>query len=82
MSKKSPLNEITGYYDMLSVYEENKNKPYNKWLEHCETFKNSGKQGIVGIWLCSTGYPTSLPEYIFRVSYYVMFRRGYGTGGP
>lgn len=75
MSKKSPLNEITGYYDMLSIYENNKKQPYDKWLDHKETFKNSGKQGIVGVMSIKDEYKIkeNTPNVIYKMSQYINY---------
>ena len=75
MSKKSPLNEITGYYDMLSIYKDNKHRPYDIWLEHRETFKNSGKQGIVGILSIKDEFKVKEdnPDLIYKMSQYINY---------
>ena len=45
MNISKTLNEI----NLFSFYEKHKNDPMSEWLEFHSTFKNPGKQGLVGL---------------------------------
>lgn len=49
MSRVSPLTALSGYDDILKIYEQNKNKPWKKWLTLKTFFDQPGKQGLVGL---------------------------------
>lgn len=70
MFKKSPLNEISGYYDIISGYQHNKNKLWKDWLEHKQTFQKPGKQGIVGIMSFKDG---KCPDIVYKISQYINY---------
>ena len=45
----SSLNVGTGYNELVSYYEKNKDKPFNEWLSFDTIFDKPGKQGLVGL---------------------------------
>jgi hypothetical protein len=38
-----------GYSELVSYYDENKNKPFNHWLEFDGYLPSQGKQGLIGL---------------------------------
>jgi hypothetical protein len=50
LSKLLPtLSEISGFSEVLAIYEKNKGKPWSEWLTFVNLFPRPGKQGYVGI---------------------------------
>lgn len=45
----NPLGNLSGYSDILKIYNENKDKDWSEWLEFKEIFGKPGKQGVVGL---------------------------------
>jgi len=45
----SILASTTSYNAVKKIIDENIEKPFAEWLEFVETFKNPGKQGLVGL---------------------------------
>lgn len=43
------LNELSGYNKLVEYYNQNKDLDWSRWLKYDFTFKNCGKQGIVGV---------------------------------
>ena len=63
--------EISAYDQLRLDYSENKDKPWEEWLEFSTTFPKPGKQGLVGL-LNSKSKRTTEP-YIFKISQYINY---------
>jgi hypothetical protein len=68
MSKNSPLNEISQYGELLSYYNDNKDKSWKEWLDFDSVFTKPGKQGIVGLLNQKTNKKY---KYVFKISQYI-----------
>lgn len=68
MILKHSINEIkmldTKFNDLLTYYDENKDKPWSEWLEFDCLFEKPGKQGEVGLLKSKDGRL----QYIFKMS--------------
>ena len=63
--------KVSGYDRLLLHYGENKDKPWQEWLEFSTTFPKPGKQGLVGLLKCKN---KSIPEkYIYKISQYINY---------
>ena len=63
--------EVSGYDRLLLYYGENKDKPWEEWLEFSTTFPKPGKQGLVGLLSCKD---ENVPEkYIYKISQYINY---------
>ena len=47
--QENPLNEITGFNNLVNYYEKYNKLNIKEWLTFEETVKKPGKQGLVGI---------------------------------
>lgn len=45
----NPLGNLSGYSEILKIYNENKDNEWSDWLEFHELFGKPGKQGVVGL---------------------------------
>ena len=43
------INSSSDIQELILLYEKNKNRPWNEWLDFKTTFAKPGKQGLVGI---------------------------------
>lgn len=68
MVKLSPLSEISGFGDLVSYYDKNKDKPWQEWLDFECIFDKPGKQGFVGLFKLKSD-----PEkkFVFKISQYI-----------
>ena len=66
----SSLNVGTGYNELVSYYEKNKDKPFNEWLSFDTIFDKPGKQGLVGL---LTPKEDKKKKYIFKMSQYINY---------
>ena len=73
MSKLSPLNEISKYSELVSYYEDNKDKPWGDWLIFERTFEKPGKQGLVGLFRLKKKKGEKKQYYIFKISQYINY---------
>lgn len=69
MSKINPLNNISDYTELVSYYEENKNRPWQEWLSFDRVFEKPGKQGLVG--LLKLKNKEDSKKYVFKISQYI-----------
>lgn len=70
MSKvETNLNEVSGYSDLVSYYEQNKDKPWREWLKFAKLFDKPGKQGLVGIFKLVDNDR----KYVFKISQYINY---------
>ena len=70
MSEIGPLDELSGYRELLTYYNENKDQPWNEWLEFDSTFEKPGKQGLVGL-LRARNDDKCKHKYVFKLSQYI-----------
>lgn len=72
MSRKvSSLNEESGFNQLVSYYQKNRDKPWYKWLNVKTVFPRPGKQGLVGL---MTGKDEDEEiVYVFKVSQYINY---------
>ena len=63
--------KISGYDRLLLHYNENKNNPWQEWLEFSTTFPKPGKQGLVGLLKCKD--KNIHEKYIFKISQYINY---------
>jgi hypothetical protein len=49
MTTINPLGDLCNYSKIKILFEKNKDKPWNDWLEFDALFGKPGKQGVVGI---------------------------------
>jgi thiol-disulfide isomerase/thioredoxin len=63
------LNEFSEYNRLVSYYEKYKNEPFENWLEFDSTFKNPGKQGLVGI----LKVKNENDKCVFKISQYINY---------
>ena len=70
MSKITPLSEVSGYSELLTYYEENKDRPWQQWLSFDTVFDKPGKQGLVGLMTLKnkTG-----KKCVFKISQYINY---------
>ena len=80
MPKISPLSEVSGYGELISYYEENKDKKWQDWLSFDQTFKKPGKQGLVGLLNLKNlnnedkkNEEKTSRKYIFKISQYINY---------
>jgi len=72
--KSSPLSEITGFSSLLEYYNKHKDTNWNEWLEFDQTFKNPGKQGLVGLFKPKKEMDSCRPlKYVFKISQYINY---------
>lgn len=69
---KIPLNEISYYSELVTYYEENKDKPWKEWLTFERTFEKPGKQGLVGLFRLKNKKGKKL-YYVFKISQYINY---------
>lgn len=69
MSTNSPLSEISGYNELVSYYEKNKDKPISEWLKFDCMFEKPGKQGLVGLFETLEGDN----KMVFKISQYINY---------
>jgi hypothetical protein len=62
------LNEKSGFNNVLSYYNKNKDKKWDEWLTVKKIFPKHGKQGIVGLMV---GKNDDSIIYIFKISQYL-----------
>jgi hypothetical protein len=62
----------TEYNNLINIFEENKNKKWDEWLEFDSIFDNQGKQGIVGI-LTLKDPKHDKKKIIFKISQCINF---------
>lgn len=70
MTEILPLQDINEYNELLTYYEENKNKPWNEWLIFDKTFDKHGKQGLVGLFKLRNKKKS---RYVFKISQYINY---------
>ena len=70
MLKEASLHETSNYNELCTYFEDNKDKPWQDWLDFERTLDKSGKQGLVGI-LKSKKKPTNF--YFFKISQYLNY---------
>jgi hypothetical protein len=63
------LNDKSGFNNITDLFELNKNKSWDEWLEVSKIFK-SGKQGITGIFKVKNNPKI---EYVFKISQFVNY---------
>lgn len=73
MSKISPLNQISGYGELISYYEANKDKKWDDWLSFDQTFEKPGKQGLVGLMKLKNLASKNPKKYVFKISQYINY---------
>lgn len=73
MNNSNILNEISNYNEIVLYYEKYKNEPWNKWLEFDSTFKNPGKQGLVGLLNVKDKDSKKEIQCIFKISQYINY---------
>jgi hypothetical protein len=66
----SKLSLVTEYENNLSLFEQNRERNWNEWLEFSTTFKKPGKQGLVGIMNSKTNEKI---KYVFKISQYLNY---------
>ena len=68
----SLLNKESGFDDLVEIYQKNKDKNWDEWLDVKSTFPRTGKQGLVGLMKIKG---KSLPErlVVFKVSQYINY---------
>jgi hypothetical protein len=64
------LTNNTKYNNLVSYYEDNKNKPWEEWLELHQVFDKPGKQGIVGLF---NNKENKKEQYVFKISQYINY---------
>ena len=64
------LNNFSKYNELVKYFDENKNKPYEEWLEFDKILDKPGKQGIVGLF---KNKKNSEHKYIFKISQYINY---------
>jgi hypothetical protein len=63
--------QLSSYDRLLHYYEQNKEKPWQEWLEFYTTFPKPGKQGLVGL---LQSKDKKIPEkYIYKISQYINY---------
>lgn len=74
---KSPLSEIFGFSNLVSYYNENKDKKFSEWLEFDKTFEKPGKQGLVGLLNPTHKIKNKNSnkdyKYVFKISQYINY---------
>ena len=65
------LSDIFGVSQLSKYYKDNKDKDFHSWLEFNQTFKNPGKQGLVGI-LNNKNQLNKL-NFVFKISQYINY---------
>lgn len=68
---RSPLYEHSSINKFLKIYENNKNFKWDEWLKYNNTFKNLGKQGIVGLLQVTDEEEDDGDKIIFKMSQYI-----------
>jgi hypothetical protein len=72
MSDINPLYKITGYDELKTYFEENKEKDWKEWLEFDALFNKPGKQGIVGLFRLTKDKDKSR-RMVFKMSQYINY---------
>jgi hypothetical protein len=72
MSKITPLSEVSGYSELLTYYEENKDSDWQNWLSFDTVFDKPGKQGLVGL-LTLKNKKSGKRKYVFKISQYINY---------
>ena len=68
------LNKDSKYNDLVKYYDDNKDKPIDKWLSFSTLLDKPGKQGIVGLFdIKSKDDSTTKNQYIFKISQYINY---------
>ena len=68
------LNKYSKYNDLVKYYDDNKDKPIDKWLSFSTLLDKPGKQGIVGLFdIKSKDDSTTKNQYIFKISQYINY---------
>jgi hypothetical protein len=62
------LNDKSGFNNLLSYYNKNKDRPWNEWLFVQKIFPRSGKQGVVGL---MESKDDKMIVYVFKISQYL-----------
>jgi hypothetical protein len=70
MSKVSSIVKIYEYNKLVSLYQENKDKPWEDWMTFYQTFDKPGKQGLVGLFSLKGNEKTKI---IFKISQYINY---------
>ena len=75
MSQITPLSVISEYNELVTIYEKNKNKPWQDWLEFDQTFDKPGKQGLVGILRIKDENTDKkkVIKFVFKISQYINY---------
>ncbi len=66
----STLNEESGFNKLITLYKQNQDKPWFKWLEVQNVFQKSGKQGLVGTMNVIGNKDTT---FVFKISQYINY---------
>ena len=65
------LNSYSKYNELVSYFEENKDKPIEEWLEFDKILDKPGKQGVVGLFRPKND--TLKEKFIFKISQYINY---------
>ena len=60
------IKEPMGYTELLTYYNENKNKPFKAWLEFDGFLPSQGKQGMIGLFRRPLNVRVGLKLYKLR----------------
>ena len=71
LSNPTNISEIFGFSNLVEYYNQNKDKNFHEWLEFDQTFKNPGKQGLVG--LLNSTKKIGNNKFVFKVSQYINY---------
>tara|TARA_Y100000389_G_C17456976_1_gene518789 strand:- start:342 stop:1943 length:1602 start_codon:yes stop_codon:yes gene_type:complete len=66
----SPLSNISGINEIVSFYEQNKDKNWDEWLSFHTSFDKPGKQGLVGL-LKLKNCKSKKNKCVFKISQYI-----------
>lgn len=64
------LIEESGFDQLMTYYQNNKDKPWQEWLKVDKIFPRPGKQGLVGLMTSTDKEPKT---YVFKLSQYINY---------
>ena len=70
MSTREELNHYSNILDLISYYNENKDKDWKEWLSFDTVFDKPSKQGIVGLLEMKNNTSVKL---VFKISQYINY---------
>jgi hypothetical protein len=70
MSSKVSLNEKSGFNDLQSYYNKNKDRNWDDWLVVQKIFPRPGKQGLIGLMVAKENDNI---VYVFKISQYLNY---------